>query len=149
MNTMQVELAGRYRLTSELLAAGLQVAIPVYDDGVDLLAYHLGDGEVAARPIQLKASTKRAFALDRKYEKRANLIMAYVWHVVDPDQATTYAMPYKEAATIAKKLGWTKTQSWAKGKYSNNNPGARVRQLLEPHAMSPGAWRNLIGGREV
>ncbi|MHB2036215.1 MAG: hypothetical protein ACYCPW_05680 [Nitrososphaerales archaeon] len=39
MDTQLVELAGRNWLTSELLKAGLEVARPERDRGIDLIAY--------------------------------------------------------------------------------------------------------------
>jgi hypothetical protein len=38
-DTQVVEVLGRNRLVNELLLAGVEVAIPVRDKGVDLIAY--------------------------------------------------------------------------------------------------------------
>ena len=39
MDSQVVEVLGRNRLVSDLLQAGLEVALPVRDRGVDLIAY--------------------------------------------------------------------------------------------------------------
>lgn len=52
-----------------VLRAGIEVARPERDRGVDLIAYVDRDarlGRFVARPIQMKAATKRVFSLDPK-----------------------------------------------------------------------------------
>src|SRR5205085_571466 len=57
-----VELRGRNWLVGELLRAGLEVARPERDRGIDLIAYADLDatGRFVARPIQMKAATGRS-----------------------------------------------------------------------------------------
>jgi hypothetical protein len=38
-DSQRVEIMGRHRLNNELIAAGLEVAVPICDRGVDLIAY--------------------------------------------------------------------------------------------------------------
>lgn len=81
-DTQQVEILGRNRLINELVSADLEVALPLRDRGVDLIAYADLDSQTAAFagcPIQLKASSERYFGVHRKYAKFANIILAYVW----------------------------------------------------------------------
>ena len=57
MDSQLIELLGQNRLTDELLRAGLEIAQPVRDRGVDLSAYAELDTQVdwfVARPIKLK-----------------------------------------------------------------------------------------------
>ena len=59
MDSQTLELVGQHRLASELLLAGLEVAFPARDRGVDLIAYvdvDLEAGRFVAKPIQLKAA---------------------------------------------------------------------------------------------
>lgn len=147
MDTQTIELLGRNRLIDELLLAGLEVAIPERDRGVDLIAYmDLTEqtSTFAAVPIQLKAASTRAFSLNAKYERISNLVLAYVWGLKAPDHAQTFALTYQEALNIAEQLGWTKTASWAQGKYTTSVPSKRICQLLEPFAMSAPAWRKKV-----
>jgi hypothetical protein len=88
------------------LRDGLDVAVPARDRGIDLIAYFdLSSNvkEFVARPIQMKASSEESFSIDRKYKRVANLIIAYVWHVHDPNATVTYALTYEEALAVARK----------------------------------------------
>jgi hypothetical protein len=67
LDTQLVELAGRNWLASELLRAGVEIARPERDRGIDLIAYVDIDERVerfVARPIQMKAATGAVFSLD-------------------------------------------------------------------------------------
>lgn len=144
-----VELLGRNRLVDELLRAGLEVALPLRDRGIDLIAYaDTGDGVAAfaARPIQMKAASAESFSIDRKYERFPDLILAYVWRVADAAQTVTYALTYAEALTVAEEMGYTKTESWQKGRYDCTRISGRLLELLEAHRTSPARWRQLIAG---
>jgi len=84
MDTQTIELVGQHRLASELLLAGLEVAFPARDRGVDLIAYAevgRGLGGFVARPIQMKVASRRSFGIWKKYEKIHGLILAFVWHL--------------------------------------------------------------------
>jgi len=149
-DSQKVELLGRNRLMDELLRDNLEVAVPVRDHGIDLIAY--ADRAVlsyVARPIQMKAAWARSFAIDRKYEKFPNLIIAYVWNLSDRERAVTYALSYMEALGIADSMGWTLTASWQKGAYANNQPGQKLIELLEPFRMDAGSWWKRIVGADV
>jgi hypothetical protein len=145
MNDPQVvEILGRNRLVNELLMAGLEVARPERDRGVDLIVYADRTPRVnafIARPLQMKAAMKSSFALDAKYRLFPNLLLVYVWRLADPAQAVTYAMDYDEALSIAQEMGWLKTPSWLeKGIYSNTTPGRKLVALMEPYIMTPERW---------
>lgn len=147
-DTQIVELIGRHYLTAELLQAGLEVATPVRDRGVDMIAYADIDTRVdrfSSCPIQLKASRKQSFSLNRKYERFHNLLLVYVWNLSNDDHRVSYALTYKEALSVATQAGWTKTPSWNNGgKYVNTNPGPKLLSLLEPYRMSPERWHEKV-----
>jgi len=87
MDTQLVEIIGRQRLISDLLTADLEIALPIRDRGVDLIAYADLRDQVAhftACPIQMKAALEASFSIDRKYARFPNLLIAYVWHVSEP-----------------------------------------------------------------
>lgn len=144
MDSQVTELLGRNRLFDELLRAGLEVALPGRDRGIDLVAYADLESKVSsfiARPIQMKAATATSFSIHRKYEKFPDLILAFVWHLSSPDNARTYALFYDEALSIGEKMKWTSTASWIeKGAYSTRSPSRELIDLLEVHRMSPRAW---------
>jgi len=142
------ELSGRHFLIAQLVAGGLEVAIPVRDRGIDLVAYLDLTAETkrfVSSPIQMKASQKARFSVHRKYERIANLILAFVWHVEDPAKACVYALTYQEAFRLIHKRGHTKTESWlVKKGWSVPNPGEEWMKDLEPYRMTPDRWRKRI-----
>jgi hypothetical protein len=143
MDSQKIEIIGRNRLVNELLEAGLEVAEPIRDRGVDLIAYLDVDDEIdhfVAFPIQLKVSSDRRFAVMRKYDRFPNLILAYVWGVGSEIAPITCALTQQEATVIAETMGWTKTASWVNGGYSSII-SKRLQPLLEPYRMTPAAWR--------
>jgi hypothetical protein len=89
----------------------------------------------------MKAATTASFGLDCKYERIAQLLLVYVWHANDPDQACAYALRYEEAKRIADQMGWTQTESWRRGKYATTRPSERLQALLTPYRMKAGHWR--------
>jgi len=142
------ELIGRHFLIAQLVAGGLEVAVPVRDRGVDLIAYLDLSAETkkfVSCPIQMKASQEARFGLDRKYEKIAGLLIAFVWHVEDPSKACVYALTYDEALSLLERGGHTKTASWTiKNAYSVPNPGESWLENLKPFKMTPARWRARI-----
>ena len=163
MDTQVIELLGRNRLVSELLRAGLEVAIPARDRGIDLIAYlDLADlqGEAknlvsavgvksvqrfAARPIQMKAASRRSFSISLKYAKFHDLVLAFVWNLETPDQAVTYALSYDEAVGIGGELGWRTTSSWTdRHEYGTTRPSAKLVEKLERFRMTPSKWRAIV-----
>ena len=155
MDTQLVELAGRNWLTSELLSAGLEVARPERDRGIDLIVYRDrgvdGKQQFLAFPIQMKAATGEVFSLDPKYQKIPRLILVYVWHLGKPSETKCYALSYEQALSVADTMGWTKTDSWLTGGrnklrgYSTTKPSIRLQKLLEPYLMDSHSWAQLIG----
>jgi hypothetical protein len=151
-DTQVVELIGRNRLGSEILRDGLEVAVPARDRGIDLIAYADLSSHVRkfiARPIQMKAASDESFSIDLKYKKVADLIIAYVWHVHDPNTSVTYALTYKEALAVARKC-WPRAQrnsaSWSRGRYSTTKPSSELRNLLKHFQMSEGTWWEKVTG---
>jgi len=155
IDSQVVELAGRSWLIAQLLQAGLEIARPERDRGIDLIAYLDLDESVAdfiACPIQVKAASTSMFGLDPKYEKFPRMLLAYVWNVGDSTQTTAYALTYQEALGVADKMGWTKTDSWITGGkhqrrgYTVTSVGekSKLRSLLEDHRMTPEKWKTKV-----
>lgn len=146
-----VELLGRHLLIGELLKAGLEVAIPIRDRGVDLITYSdltAHTPRFTACPIQMKASSVEGFGINRKYDKIRDLLLAYVWHVQDPKQVTIYAMRYTDAICVADEMGYTKTDSWRiKDAYSTTKPSEKLKELLKPYLMTSEKWRSVVIGQ--
>jgi hypothetical protein len=144
MDTQTLELIGRHRLASELLLAGLEVAFPARDRGVDIIAYvdvEQTDRRFVARPIQLKAASQRSFGIWSKYERIHDLILAYVWYVDGTETAQTFALTCAEALAVGETMGWTRTASWLnEGGYSTTRPSVELCEHLEPYRMTPERW---------
>jgi hypothetical protein len=144
-----VEIVGRHRLIQELLGAGLEVAVPQRDRGIDLIAYVDRDSRVSnfvAVPIQMKAATGRSFSIATKYSKFPNLLLAYVWGLGTRVQPVTYAMTHPEALAVGDGMGWTKTDSWKRGLYTTQQPSRKLLGLLDAHRMTPEKWWNKVTG---
>jgi len=149
LDSQVTELLGRSRLIDQMLRAGVEVAIPMRDRGVDLIAYvdkEASNTPFVSVPIQMKVATKECFSLDRKYEVFPGLLIVYVWHISkEPDLQKTYALTYAQAHVVAGEMGWLETPTWkAKGSYANTQPGAKLKSLLEPYAMSSANWKGCI-----
>src|SRR5258707_41628 len=105
------ELVGRHFLIAQLVAGDLEVAIPIRDRGIDLIAYldlSTETEQFVSCPVQMKASREARFGVEKKYEKIANLLIAYVWHIEDPAKACVYALTYGEATGLLEKRGHTR-----------------------------------------
>jgi hypothetical protein len=144
MDSQTIELVGQHRLASELLQAGLEVAFPARDRGVDLIAYADIDrqiGKFVAKPIQLKAASRKSFGIWSKYMKFHDLILAFVWNLGGSSETETYALTYPEAIAIGDAMGWTKTASWTEhGGYGTTRPGVVLCERLQPFRMTPDKW---------
>jgi len=146
-DTQITELAGRHYLIAQLLAGGVEVASPVRDKGVDLIAYveTANDRpEFLACPIQLKANKDARFGIEKKYGKIPSLLMVYAWRVSTP-APELYALTYREVVELLESRNHTKTQSWIKegGGYSLNVNDV-WREALQPFRMEPEAWKDTI-----
>ncbi|HEY2389961.1 MAG TPA: hypothetical protein VGK22_02205 [Candidatus Angelobacter sp.] len=155
IDSQLVELAGRNWLMSQLLQAGLEVAKPERDRGIDLVVYLDLDktvGDFVACPIQIKSARERSFGLDPKYKRFPRLLLVQIWHVEESHKTEAFAMTYVEALGVARKMGWTKTASWKTGAntgkrgyyVSTVNDDSRLWGLLEPFKMSPKKWKHKI-----
>jgi hypothetical protein len=149
VDSQRIELLGRNLLVSELIRAGLEVALPLRDRGVDLVVYADQASKVhafAAVPIQMKAASKRSFGIDQKYARIANLLLVHVWNIEVPSEVAIFALRYPEAVAIAERKGWTATESWRRGGYSISNPGKELREMLEPYRMTTQKWWPTVVG---
>lgn len=139
-----VERLGLNQLVAQLLEAGLEVAEPIRDRGVDLIAYAERTKprrKFLARPIQLKAAWTASFRVDVKYRKASDLIIAFVWYLGEPSKTVTYALSSVEVESVATAMGW----DWKKwGSWTTTSPSVQLRKELERHRMSPEKWWRLV-----
>ncbi|WP_396334095.1 hypothetical protein [Burkholderia anthina] len=147
-DTQLTEIFGRNRLINDLLRSDVEVAIPVRDRGIDLIAYVDLDeqaGRFSAVPIQIKTATQRAFSIDRKYAKFPDLLLAFLWGIAQPETAIVYALSYRESLDVAEAMGWLKTESWIeRGRYTTTAPSEKLVALLARYEVRPGTWKSRI-----
>ena len=133
-DTQIIEILGRNWLVNSLFGAGIEVARPERDKGIDLIAYAIDGDLFRAVPIQVKAASERAFSVDRKYDRFANLLIVYVWNLQAQIATEAYAMTYPEVVEVVKHMGWV----WdGQSRYSTSNPARKLVALLEPYRMTP------------
>lgn len=149
MDSKLVEVIGRNYLVVELLSAGLEVATPARDRGIDLLVYEdqNGSGRFNARPVQLKAAWKQSFGIQKKYDKFPELMLIHIWGLHEIGSAESFAMTQEDAVHIGELMGWTRTKSWTeKGAYIQTSPSKKLRSLLEPYLVLRDCWREVLFG---
>lgn len=143
-----IEILGRNRLVAELFAAGVEVAYPARDRGVDLIAYCERNEDVKnfiAVPMQVKASSRKNFSINKKYARIANLLIVFIWGVQEDEESETYALTYKESFKIAKTMKWIEKDSWTKGgTFRAGSPNQSLLALLEPYKMTKEAWKTKL-----
>lgn len=141
LDSQQVEILGRNRIKAALIEAGLEVATPERDNGIDLIAYRWStSGLFSARPVQIKAASGFAFGIERKCERIPGLIMAFIMGA-RRETYTIYAMRYSDLLAIATQRGWTETASWTAGdKYVLTRASAELDDALRPFVATPRTW---------
>jgi hypothetical protein len=147
LDTQQIEIVGRNLLVSLFISDGIEVAMPMRDRGIDVIAFlDLPEkGSFKAVPVQLKAFSQRGFGVYKKYEKFPDMLIAYLWFANEPLKAELYVLTYEQAVGIADHLGWTKTISWtSNGSYITSKPSKELVGALEPYKYSPGKLADLI-----
>ena len=135
-----IEVHGVQRVIEALEAAGYQTEL--FQRTV--LRVHSEAFSVGSDPflIRVISATTEGFNISKKYQDIRDGLLAFVWYVNIPTQATIYAMTYEEALDIANKKGWTRTNSWqVGGAYSTTKPDRTLRNYLKPYAMTPDKWR--------
>ena len=147
-DTQVREIVGRNKLVEFLLLAGVEVAIPLRDRGVDLIAYIENAScaaGFAARPIQMKCAAEQSFEISRKYDNCRGLLLAFVWEVTGGEGIEVYLLSYRDAIKVADQMGYTKTTSWiGRGHYAVSRPGKQLRKLLDEHRVSAQSVRSRL-----
>ncbi len=121
------EVILRNALSSALLDLGYNVFIPVFDEGVDLIAHREKDGDI--KVIQQKSR----WTIDRKYMGRD------IW-IAFPDDTTWYLVPHDDMLDWPEVEGFLQTRSWQdKGIYHMARPSRALKARVEPFALTKAA----------
>lgn len=132
LDTKQVELIATSWLEFQLMKNGFEVARPLRDKEIDLIAYTDNpDCEFSAHPIQIKSARNKTFSLDKKYRDRS-IVMAYIWGATT-DRPELFLVPFSKALNLLSLIGDAPTSdSWAlKGQYSTQRPSKKLTKKLE------------------
>ena len=149
MDKQQIGLIGKHILIANLFAANLEVAEPLRDRGLDLIAFRDGmdGGEFEACPIQLKTASAATFNLDEKYDHFPGLRIVYVWGVEQPANASLYALTYQQAKSILVDMKFAKSPTWENtGKYAQTRPSKELKNKLKDYLVGdPTEWPRRLG----
>lgn len=145
VDSQQIELVGRGLVIESLARGAVEVAQPLRDRGIDLVAYFDESPRFAACPLQLKVSSARAFGLDAKYGSVPSLLLVYVWNADDRDDSVILALTFAEALAVCDDFGWTSKPSWINGKrWQTNKPSKALVNKLMRYRIGPEQWRDRI-----
>jgi len=148
LDSQQIEIIGKQLVIANLLAANLEVAVPIRDHGIDLIAFQdrAEDGLFKACPLQLKTASDAIFGLDSKYQHFTGLRIVFVWNAKEPSDARLFALTYDEAEKVMAKMQYDQTGSWAKGRYITTRPSEKLREMLGQFELkSPSEWPTRLG----
>lgn len=145
-------MLGRHYLIGQLVKDEVHVALPLWDQGVDLIAYYVGSRGLVSRALQLKVASNTRWSLDIKYADIAGLLMVYIWNVGKaPDDIEIYAMNYTEAEALLKtgsNRDFSRSPTWEKeGRYSIahlEKDTNKLRQSMQKYRMGIGLWKKKL-----
>jgi hypothetical protein len=135
--------SGELLVAAELMRRGVEVAYPASDVGIDLLAYRLVRGKIAANkfvPIQVKTRSASGYFFQKDWFDRApGLVLVHVWWVSE----TPEFYVFQNLEEVEEALGsHAKTGSWqAKGGYSVTEATKRHDELMRRHKNK---WKRII-----
>jgi len=152
LDAQTIGLLGRDKVIEQIHRAGLEVALPRRDHGIDIIAYADKANSFQALPIQVKASAGFRWVVNAKYASFAEIVIAFAMHLADESSAVIYAVPHSENVAIAEHLGFTKkSATWLKPKRPSqggyiwiDRPRAPLLAALEPYRATPERWLALL-----
>ena len=149
LDSQQIGIIGRQILTANLLAADLEVAVPIRDRGIDLIVYRDRgeDGVFRACPIQLKTASEAVFGLEAKYQHFGGLRIVFVWNAKEPSKAQLFSLTYAEALEVLTLMKFDQTDSWREGRYTTTRPSVKLKAMLEGRfeVKNPQQWPERLG----
>jgi hypothetical protein len=123
--------AGELLVAGELLRRGIDVAIPAYDRGIDLLAYREHDLTKVV-PIQVKARGGTGYNFQRSWFKYKGLVLVHVWRM--QSEPEFYVFCGLDEVEDALGATFSKSKSWVTdGGYNVTDPGPEAVARMQPH----------------
>lgn len=147
-----IGLLGRDKVIEQLHRAGLEVALPRRDRGIDVIAYADRDRVFQALPIQVKASAEFRWVVNEKYGPFGEMVIAFAMYLANENRSLVYALPHTENLAIADRLGYTRSSAtWLRPKRASqggyvwiDRPRPELVSALEPYRASPERWLALL-----
>jgi hypothetical protein len=138
LQTQAVEALGRGLFVSRLIREQIGVALPLWDDGVDLVA-HLYDGDTfRAKPIQLKVSTNTYLGIEAKYEKNSELLMVFIWLNTEIEKSRILYALFSTHGHLA-------TPSWINDRSYSTRTASRAKiEYLQDYEVGTKSLRELL-----
>jgi len=148
-HTNIIEMLGRNHLIAQLVEDRVHAAMPLWDQGVDLIACYKGTIGLVARPLQLKVAETSRWGVYKKYAGIPGLLMVHIWHVKQSSDVEIYAMSYLEAEELLTKTStYAATDTWKKrmGHYDTAPilHQSALWERLQPFRMGPGKWQDRL-----
>lgn len=154
LDAQTIGLLGRDKVIEQLHRAGLEVALPRRDHGVDIIAYADKATAFQALPIQVKASAGFRWVVNAKYAPFAEIVIAFAMYLADESATVVYAVPHLENVAIAERLGFTKkSATWLRPSRSGHGyiwidrPRPALFTELEPYRATTERWLALVQRR--
>jgi len=146
LKSQQVEVIGRNIVINQLVHEGIEVAEPVRDRGIDLVAYlskEEGADRFRARPLQLKVASERSFSIRRKYLEFNQMYVVYVWRVAYPaEDSEIYVLDTQEMVAVGDERGWTSKDTWTKDdRWDETRVTKATKRVIKKHRVRLGEWR--------
>jgi len=125
--------AGELLVAAELLRQGVEVALPAFDHGIDLIAYRLPGGQwpyAKFVPIQVKAASGTNFNFQKTWFMRVTgVVLVHVWNIITIPEFYIFDGVESAEATLGPQH--TQTSSWRdKGGYTVTHPGEEHRKRM-------------------
>ena len=128
-----IELINTHELTAELMARDWSVYLPVYDDGIDLLATR--EDVTMIRRIQLKSR----WSIDRRYVGRPI-------EIAFKDTGVWYLVPHADAVAAGEAEGYCRNESWLgdKGIWNVKTMSQSLRARMLPFRLDAVLGKRLV-----
>lgn len=145
MDAQQIELIGRSLLQAQLLREDIEIALPIRDKGIDLVAYldRRGESQPHSCFLQMKAASNRAFSFNTKYQHFGHFKFVYIWHVLESEKVRFFLLSYSEAESLCRHHAWTPTRNGFE-RWSTSNPSGTLSGKLEKFQVVGRQWRQKL-----
>lgn len=147
LQTQAVEALGRGFLVSRLIREKIGVSLPLWDDGIDLIA-HIRDEKqqkFVARPLQLKVSTNTYVGLYEKYKDTPELRMVFIWLNADTEKSRIFVMTYDSLYSMFSDHGHLETRSWIDQRgFSTSKASPQKLECMQPFEVGQKTLKELI-----